>query len=70
LAAGSALYCHKKLDKSVFCGTIGFSLWGFLIMVLFGSANTEATVVAIVCIVFLLLFVVAGVRQIIKDREQ
>jgi hypothetical protein len=38
-------------------------------MTLFGSANTEATVVAIVCIVFLLLFVVAGIKQIIKDRE-
>lgn len=29
----------------------------------------EATVVGIVCIVFLILFVVAGIRQILKDRE-
>lgn len=29
----------------------------------------EATVVGIVCVVFLILFVVAGVRQILKDRE-
>ncbi len=36
---------------------------------LLGSSNTEATVVAIVCVFFLLLFVVSGVRQILKDRE-
>ncbi len=29
----------------------------------------EAAVVGIVCIVFLILFVVAGIRQILKDRE-
>jgi hypothetical protein len=36
---------------------------------LLASANTEATVVWIICIFFLILFVIAGVRQIIKDRE-
>lgn len=36
---------------------------------LLGAANTEATVVWIVCIFFLILFIVAGVRQIIKDKE-
>lgn len=30
----------------------------------------EATVVGIVCAVFLVLFVVAGVRQIYKDKEE
>lgn len=29
----------------------------------------EAAVVGIVCIVFLILFVVAGIRQILHDRE-
>lgn len=29
----------------------------------------EAAVVGIVCIVFLILFVIAGVRQILKDEE-
>lgn len=29
----------------------------------------EAAVVGIVCIVFLILFVVAGIRQILKDDE-
>jgi len=29
----------------------------------------EAAVVGIVCIVFLILFVVAGIRQIIKDKD-
>jgi len=29
----------------------------------------EATVVGIVCFVFLILFVVAGIRQIMKDRD-
>ena len=30
----------------------------------------EAAVVGVVCFVFLILFVVAGIKQIIKDREQ
>ncbi len=30
----------------------------------------EAAVVGIVCIVFLILFVVAGIKQIITDREE
>jgi len=34
-----------------------------------GSLQVEAGVVGIICIVFLLLFVVAGIRQIMKDRE-
>lgn len=29
----------------------------------------EAAVVGVVCLVFLILFIVAGVRQILKDRE-
>jgi hypothetical protein len=29
----------------------------------------EAAVVGIVCIVFLILFVVSGIRQILKDRD-
>lgn len=29
----------------------------------------EAAVIGIVCAVFLILFVVAGVRQILKDRD-
>lgn len=29
----------------------------------------EAAVVGIVCLVFLILFVVAGIRQIIKNKE-
>ncbi len=29
----------------------------------------EAGVVGVVCIIFLILFVVAGIRQIIKDRD-
>lgn len=29
----------------------------------------ETAVVGIVCIIFLILFVVAGVKQILKDRE-
>lgn len=30
----------------------------------------EAAVVGIVCIIFLCLFIVAGIRQILKDREE
>lgn len=33
------------------------------------SIEFEATVVGIVCVVFMSLFVVAGVRQIKKDAE-
>lgn len=34
------------------------------------SLFQEATAVGIVCIVFLILFVVAGIRQILKDPER
>jgi len=29
----------------------------------------EAGVVGVVCVIFLILFVVAGIRQILKDKE-
>jgi hypothetical protein len=38
-------------------------------MILLATLFVEAAVVGIVCLVFLILFVVAGIRQIIKDRE-
>ena len=34
-----------------------------------GSLFIEAAVVGIICLIFLILFVVAGVRQIIKDQQ-
>lgn len=34
-----------------------------------GGLYTETAAVGIVCIVFLILFVIAGIRQILKDRE-
>ncbi len=34
-----------------------------------GNLHLEAAVVGIVCAVFLLLFVVAGIREIMKGRE-
>lgn len=34
-----------------------------------GDLFVEATVVGIVCLVFLVLFVVAGIRQILKDKD-
>lgn len=36
---------------------------------LIASLFVEAAVVGAVCLVFLILFVVAGIRQIIKDKE-
>lgn len=33
------------------------------------SLVTEVTVVSIVCIVFLILFLVAGVKQKLKEKE-
>jgi hypothetical protein len=37
--------------------------------ILLADLFTEASVVGIVCIVFLLLFVVAGIKQILSDEE-
>lgn len=34
-----------------------------------GNLYIEAAVVGVICAVFLILFVVAGIRQILKDRE-
>lgn len=36
---------------------------------LLGNLYVEAAVVGAVCVVFLILFVVAGVRQILKDKD-
>lgn len=39
-------------------------------MVIFGAGLfVEAAVVAIVCVIFLILFVVAGIRQILKQDK-
>ena len=35
-----------------------------------GSLFVEAAVVGIICIIFLILFVVAGIRQIIKEQDE
>lgn len=40
------------------------------IYMLFGSLFIEAAAVGVVCAVFLILMVVAGIRQIMKDKEQ
>jgi hypothetical protein len=37
--------------------------------ILLGYLEQEAAVVGIVCLVFLILFVVAGIRQIYKEKE-
>lgn len=37
--------------------------------ILAASLFTEAAVVGIVCAVFLILFVVAGIRQILKNKD-
>jgi hypothetical protein len=31
---------------------------------------TEAAVVGIVCIIFLILFIIAGIKQIINDKDR
>lgn len=36
---------------------------------MFLSLFIEAGVVGVICVVFLILFVVAGVRQVIKDKD-
>gem|GEM_PF-3028665 len=36
---------------------------------LFSNIQLEATVVGLVTIVFLVLFIVAGIRQKLKDKE-
>jgi hypothetical protein len=37
---------------------------------MFLSLFIEAGVVGIICLIFLTLFVVAGIRQMIKNREE
>lgn len=37
---------------------------------LLGSLFIEAAVVGIICFVFLILFIVAGIRQIIKEQDE
>lgn len=39
-------------------------------MMLGATLFVEAAVVGVICFVFLILFIVAGIRQIIKDKEQ
>ena len=34
------------------------------------SLFLEAGVIGIICVIFLLLFVVAGIRQIIKNKDE
>lgn len=34
-----------------------------------GDLFVEAAVVGVVCLVFLILFVVAGIKQILNDRD-
>ncbi len=36
---------------------------------LLADLQQEAIVVGVVCIVFLVLFVVAGIRQVMKERD-
>lgn len=38
-------------------------------MLILGELQVEAAVVGIVCLVFLILFVVAGIRQIMRNKE-
>lgn len=38
-------------------------------LIILADLFTEAAVVGIVCAIFLLLMVVAGIRQILKDKD-
>lgn len=38
-------------------------------MIFLADLFIEAAMVGLVCLVFLILFVVAGIRQALKDRE-
>lgn len=42
---------------------------GSLVMNILASIELEAAVVGVVCAVFLVLFVVAGIRQIVKQKD-
>ena len=37
--------------------------------IILGNLFVEAAVVGVVCVVFLILFVVAGIKQILKDED-
>ena len=38
-------------------------------VIVFADLFQEAIAVGVVCIIFLILFVVAGIRQILKERK-
>lgn len=38
--------------------------------ILFANLFIEAAVVGVVCIAFLILMVIAGIKQILEDREE
>lgn len=38
-------------------------------MIIIGALFVEAAVVGIICLIFLILFVVAGFKQIMKEEE-
>ena len=41
----------------------------YVMIHVFANLHTEAAVVGVVCIIFLILMVVAGVREIIKNKD-
>lgn len=38
-------------------------------MIYFANLFVEAAVVGIICFIFLILFVVAGIRQLLKEQD-
>jgi hypothetical protein len=43
---------------------------GYPVTVLLADLFVEASVIGIICIIFLILFVVAGIKQIINDKDR
>lgn len=74
----SSLIISKKIEFAQEVYTFHFFLLCVMIIsfggqnmpkFLLGTLVTEVTVVGIVCGVFLALFVVAGIRQMLKDND-
>jgi len=63
-----ALLLHRDFYSSLKKGNI-LTWLAIMLNPLFCNIQLEATVVGMVTIVFLALFIVAGIRQKLKDKE-
>ena len=59
----TTIFSHPKI------ATLSGTSSGYFMTILLAYLEQEAAVVGAVCLVFLVLFVVAGIRQIYKEKD-